>query len=61
MTVVAFDGVGHSAVAAVEFTVDTNPFSPTGPSGVGPLIGIFAVAVAAGLALLFWIRSRLKP
>ncbi|MDX1534434.1 MAG: Ig-like domain-containing protein, partial [Thermoplasmata archaeon] len=60
LVVTAQDLAGNRASDSVEFTVDTNPFSPTGPFGITLLVNVVAGAVvAAAVALyLLWRRRR---
>ena len=57
LTITAFDKVGNAQSASVDFRVDTNYLSPSGPLGMlGP--GSVIIAIAAAIAGLFVLRSR---
>lgn len=62
LTVAAYDRAGNVESASVEFRVDTNPFSPTGPYGIGLLVALptigASVAIAGVLLVIRWRRSR---
>ena len=59
ITVTAVDQAGNSEGVSVDVTVDTNIFSPTGPVGILPLVGIGVAVAAAGVILyLLFIRKR---
>jgi hypothetical protein len=58
----AFDRAGNEETVAISFRVDTNPLSPTGPFGVGPLAAVIATAgVAAVVLFLLFLRKRGRP
>lgn len=54
----AFDVAGNFADAEVEFRVDTNIFSPTGPYQGVPLYVIVAVVIAIATILVLWRKRR---
>ncbi len=57
LTITAFDKVGNAQSVSVDFRVDTNYLSPSGPLGmVGP--GSVIIAIGAAIAGLFVLRSR---
>jgi hypothetical protein len=60
VTVRAVDKAGNSWEDSIEFTTDTNPLSPTGPTG-GVLLYLIIVVIVAfilALALLLWRRRK---
>ncbi len=61
-TVRAVDRAGNVRIRSPAFSVDTNPWSPTGPYGPYPLMGIIASSVA-GAFVVAWVllRRRRKP
>ncbi|MFQ5919628.1 MAG: hypothetical protein ACE5I4_06235 [Thermoplasmata archaeon] len=63
LVVTAEDLAGNRASDSVEFSVDTNIFSPTGPYGIFLLVNVVvaAVVVAAVVLYLLWRRSRRPP
>lgn len=60
VTVKAVDKAGNSWEDSIEFTIDTDPLSPTGPTGgiLLYIVIIIIVAVTLGLALLLWRRRK---
>jgi parallel beta-helix repeat protein len=54
----AIDAAGNLAVLQIEFTIDTNPLSPSGPNGPWPLVAIIATMVAIVVAIAY---LALKP
>ncbi len=58
ITVTVLDHAGNSATASIDTTLDTNPFSPTGPYGSGPVIGTIAAVIVTVLVLLLILRRR---
>ncbi|MFQ6013099.1 MAG: Ig-like domain-containing protein [Thermoplasmata archaeon] len=57
VTVAAFDRAGNAVALTVDIRVDTSIFSPTGPYGSGPLVGmVVGIAVVAALALVLLLR-----
>ncbi|MFQ6012176.1 MAG: Ig-like domain-containing protein [Thermoplasmata archaeon] len=59
ITVVAVDRAGNAVSVAVDFTVDTNLLSPTGPLGILLLLAIPAtIAAVAAVVLFLWLRRR---
>ncbi len=58
VTVSAIDLAGNSQAVSVNLTVDTNPFSPTGPYGSGPLIGLIGTIVVGVLLVLLKLLRR---
>ncbi|MEE8198433.1 MAG: Ig-like domain-containing protein [Thermoplasmata archaeon] len=62
LVVTARDLAGNAASASVEFTVDANIFSPTGPFGIFLLLNVVVAAiVGAALVLYLLYRRRRKP
>jgi hypothetical protein len=62
VTVKAFDAAGNAQTDSLEFRVDTNIFSPTGPYGVFPLIVVpVAGAAVAATTILLVVRRRRRP
>jgi hypothetical protein len=59
ITVTATDHAGNSQSSSAEFTVDTNPFSLTGPYGPTPLVGTVLTVTASLIVLLVMLRRRL--
>ena len=60
--VTARDLAGNAASASVEFTVDTNIFSPTGPFGIFLLLNVVVAAIiGAALVLYLLYRRRRRP
>lgn len=60
--VAAIDFAGNAASVSVEFTVDTNIFSSTGPFGIILLLSVIvATVVVAGVALVLFLRRRGRP
>ncbi|MEE9181433.1 MAG: hypothetical protein V3U33_02525, partial [candidate division NC10 bacterium] len=58
VTVAAFDGGENAVTIAIHLRVDTSIFSPTGPYGTGPLIGMFVALVAAAALVAFFLARR---
>ncbi len=59
--VTARDLAGDTAAVSVDFSVDTNIFSPTGPFGIFLLLNVIVAAVvvtAAGVTLYLRRRGR---
>ena len=62
LVVTARDLAGNTASASVEFTVDANIFSPTGPFGIFLLLNVVVAAIlGAALVLYLLYRRRRKP
>ncbi len=62
LIVTAEDLAGNTASASVEFTVDTNILSPTGPFGIFLLLNVVVAAVVgAALVLYLLYRRRREP
>lgn len=57
LVVTARDLAGNSASASVDFSVDTNIFSPTGPFGIFLLLNVVVAAVVAS-AIGVWLYAR---
>ncbi len=59
ITVECTDVAGNVAQGAASFSVDTNPFSPTGPFGPWLLVSVIVLLIAAiAILILLWRRKR---
>ena len=55
----ADDVAGNREIATAEFQLDTNPLSPSGPSGSLPILALVVGESGTGLvATLVWMRRR---
>lgn len=58
ITVWAFDNVGNNVSKSITVTIDTNPFSLSGPYAGAPTYAILVAAVVAAAAVVWWRRRK---